>query len=245
MGGYTRKRCKIGRKLVVITNWKSICTKIGDLEWPWTAQWPFCAISPNSCTISSYNNSSARVRLPCNFFTTALPAAATLQLIELTSADVCALITLLFTFTLRTLGMPLVDSCLAYTILRCSRHCLVPYRCPVSISWTHVASSTSFISVAITHTASVSRLIVGRIAVLHTPVGLRTPYMWPIVTNYSSVVCRSACHSSCAKNGWTYRDAVWVLDSGGSKKACVTWGHIGATWRIRLNHPLWRRCGLM
>jgi len=27
------------------------------------------------------------------------------------------------------------------------------------------------------------------------------------------------------------------MDSGGPKEACVTWGHIGATWRIRLNCP--------
>ena len=25
------------------------------------------------------------------------------------------------------------------------------------------------------------------------------------------------------------------MDLGGPKEACVTWGHIGATWRIRLN----------
>jgi len=28
----SRKRCKIGGKLVLITNRKSMCTKIGDLE---------------------------------------------------------------------------------------------------------------------------------------------------------------------------------------------------------------------
>jgi len=33
------------------------------------------------------------------------------------------------------------------------------------------------------------------------------------------------------------RDAVWVVDSGGPKEACVTWVHIGATWRTRLNRP--------
>jgi len=40
---------------------------------------------------------------------------------------------------------------------------------------------------------------------------------------------------SCVK--WLIRDAVWVMDSGGPKEACVTWGHIGAGWRIRLNRP--------
>ena len=115
---------------------------------------------------SRQKTSSVRVRLPCNFFTTALPASATsLQLIELTSADVCALITRSFTFTLSTSDMPLVDTAVLLT-QRYIRHCLVPYRCLVSVSGTHVASSTSFISVAITHTVYVSRLIVGRIAVL-------------------------------------------------------------------------------
>ena len=26
------------------------------------------------------------------------------------------------------------------------------------------------------------------------------------------------------QNGWTNRDPVWVVDSGGPKKACITWG---------------------
>jgi len=52
--GYISETCKIGSKLVLVTNRKSICTKIGDFEWPWTAQWPsFCVISPNSCTMLS------------------------------------------------------------------------------------------------------------------------------------------------------------------------------------------------
>ena len=36
----------------------------------------------------------------------------------------------------------------------------------------------------------------------------------------SSVVCRSVCHSSeSCKNGWTDRDAVWVMDSDGPKES--------------------------
>jgi len=30
---------------------------------------------------------------------------------------------------------------------------------------------------------------------------------------------------------------VLVVDSGGPKETCVKWGHIGATWQIRLNRP--------
>jgi len=37
---------------------------------------------------------------------------------------------------------------------------------------------------------------------------------------------------SCAKNGRTDRDAVWVVDSGGSKEACIRWG---ARWRNLAN----------
>ena len=33
----------------------------------------------------------------------------------------------------------------------------------------------------------------------------------------------SLCHELC-KSGWTDRDAVWDMDLGGPKKACVRWG---------------------
>jgi len=37
----------------------------------------------------------------------------------------------------------------------------------------------------------------------------------------SSMVCRSVCHvSEPCKNSWTDRDAIWVVYSGGPKKAC-------------------------
>jgi len=38
----------------------------------------------------------------------------------------------------------------------------------------------------------------------------------------ATTLCRELC-----KNGLTDRDAVWVVDSGGPKEACVTRGHIG------------------
>jgi len=37
---------------------------------------------------------------------------------------------------------------------------------------------------------------------------------------------------SCAKNGWTDQDAVWVVDSDGPKEGCVTWD---AYWRNLAN----------
>jgi len=46
------------------------------------------------------------------------------------------------------------------------------------------------------------------------------------------VLCSELC-----KNGWTHRDAVWDVDSGGPKEPCIRLLHIGATWRIRLNRP--------
>ena len=117
--------------------------------------------------------------------------------------------------------------------------------------------------------------------------------MQPIVTNgVVCFVCRSVCHDrEPCKNGWTDRDAIWDVDSGGPKELCIRLGpdppreeailrgkmavvkyrdpqpwavqkrlyrlgcilwcwvgwvkgtmyyvavHIGATWRIWLNHP--------
>jgi len=49
----------------------------------------------------------------------------------------------------------------------------------------------------------------------------------------SSVVCQSVCRTSePCRNGWTGRDAVWDLDSGGSKEACIGGG---AHWRKLAN----------
>jgi len=43
---------------------------------------------------------------------------------------------------------------------------------------------------------------------------------WP-----SRVFCLSVCHTSePCKNGWTYRDAVWIEDSGGPREPCIRWG---------------------
>jgi len=39
------------------------------------------------------------------------------------------------------------------------------------------------------------------------------------------------------KNGWTNRDVVWDLNSGGPKQALLSRVHTVATWRIPLNHP--------
>jgi len=47
-----------------------------------------------------------------------------------------------------------------------------------------------------------------------------------------ATLCRELC-----KSGWTDWDAVWDLDSGGFKEALLGGVHIGATWRILLNHP--------
>jgi len=51
---------------------------------------------------------------------------------------------------------------------------------------------------------------------------------------------------SPAKNGWTDRDSVWVVGSGGSKEACIRWGCTLAQpgkydWIVRVR----RRYGLM
>ena len=47
-------------------------------------------------------------------------------------------------------------------------------------------------------------------------------------------VCQSVCHDrEPCKNGRTDRDAVWGMDSGGPKEACVRWG--SAHWRNLAN----------
>ena len=57
----------------------------------------------------------------------------------------------------------------------------------------------------------------------------------------SSVVDLSVCHDrEPCKNGWTDWDAVWVVDSGGSKEACVRWG---AYWRHLANTTEPSVCG--
>ena len=51
------------------------------------------------------------------------------------------------------------------------------------------------------------------------------PWKWAIFGKRAptaKVYGRSAV--SCAKNGWTDRDAVWVIDSGGPKEECIRWG---------------------
>jgi len=50
--------------------------------------------------------------------------------------------------------------------------------------------------------------------------------MRPIVTDQVAwSVGRLVCHTSeLYKNGWTDRDAVWVVGSDGPKKSCVGWG---------------------
>ena len=52
-----------------------------------------------------------------------------------------------------------------------------------------------------------------------------------------SVVCLSV--SDDCEPCKTASRTVWDVDSGGSKEPCIRWGrvHIGATWRMRLNHP--------
>ena len=60
-------------------------------------------------------------------------------------------------------------------------------------------------------------------------------------------VCRLVCHNrEPYKNGWTDPHAVWNMDSGGPKEACVRWGCTLAQpseyrWTVHVR----RQCGLM
>ena len=51
-----------------------------------------------------------------------------------------------------------------------------------------------------------------------------------VIATYCHFVCLSArlSHGEPCKNGRTDRDAVWVIDSRGTKKPCKMWVHIGA-----------------
>jgi len=51
--------------------------------------------------------------------------------------------------------------------------------------------------------------------------------MQPIVTDLSSVVCQSVCHSSePCKNGLINQGAIWVENSGGPKESRIGWVQI-------------------
>ena len=62
-------------------------------------------------------------------------------------------------------------------------------------------------------------------------------YTLPVITGRDHGYCVPSTREHGLRTRAVFRDAVWVVDSGGSKEACITWGHIGATWRIRMNRP--------
>ena len=46
-----------------------------------------------------------------------------------------------------------------------------------------------------------------------------------LTTERGPSVCLSVCHNQeLCWNGWTDRDAAWVVDSGGPREPCVRWG---------------------
>jgi len=52
-------------------------------------------------------------------------------------------------------------------------------------------------------------------------------------------VCLSVCLSQSwalqRKDGWTNRDTVWVVESGGPKESCIRWGQrCNKCWKINL-----------
>jgi len=47
---------------------------------------------------------------------------------------------------------------------------------------------------------------------------VRAAYCYGLLQS-TATLCSELC-----KNGWTDRDAVWDLDLGGSKEACISWG---------------------
>ena len=60
-----------------------------------------------------------------------------------------------------------------------------------------------------------------------------------------SVVCRSVglLRSWALQIEWTDRDAVWVMDSGGSMEPCITWGcTLEPPGKYDWTVSVWRRC---
>ena len=78
----------------------------------------------------------------------------------------------------------------------------------------------------------------GRIAVL-------CAYMRPVVVD-GVAAGLSVCHNfeSC-KNGWTNWDAVWDVDLGGFKEACIRWGcTLTPLCEYDWTAHVWLRCGI-
>jgi len=72
--------------------------------------------------------------------------------------------------------------------------------------------------------------------------------MRPIVTDRVawSVALSVCCTSEPCKNGWSDRDAVWVVDSGGPKEPCIRWapdpfmgrGNFEGKYIVKYRHTL-------
>jgi len=67
--------------------------------------------------------------------------------------------------------------------------------------------------------------------------------MRPVVTDGVACFCLSVCHDcEPCKNDW---DAIWGMDSGGPKEACVRWGcTLAPPGKYDWTVYVWRWCGL-
>jgi len=69
--------------------------------------------------------------------------------------------------------------------------------------------------------------------------------MWVQIASSNEAIFRGKGMSVCDRrhSGVSYAKTAEPIEmpfyglAGGPKEACVTWGHVGATWRIRLNRP--------
>jgi len=70
--------------------------------------------------------------------------------------------------------------------------------------------------------------------------GLGWAHITPCQGERTGLVCPTTLWHELCKNGWTNRDAISAVDSGGPKEACTRLlgaAHTGATCRIPQNHP--------
>jgi len=69
--------------------------------------------------------------------------------------------------------------------------------------------------------------------------------MRPIATDgLARSVRRSVCDREPCKSGWTDRDAVRNVDSGGPKEPCVRWDPDPHTWRGNFEGKKWPAQGM-
>jgi len=95
--------------------------------------------------------------------------------------------------------------------------------CTTTVYWLTVTKMISLQNCTTTYLLASLPLLLSRIASYTTYID--AAYYYRPSSVYCLSICRYIFHTSePCENGWTDRDAVWVMDSGGPKEACIRWG---------------------